>query len=85
MPKQKPIKFVDCTWGYGPDILLGINNECIDSLGYIDLTVNEAKQLVIDLEVAIRNVDNLNQTTADYFDEKEKQEKHEKENRICEQ
>lgn len=42
-----------CTYGDGPDILISLGKTKIDKLGLIDLTLQEAKDLKISLEMAI--------------------------------
>jgi prevent-host-death family protein len=56
---DKPIKYVGCTIGFGPDILLGIDKNYMDSDGYVDLTINHAKKLVCDLQKEILKCDNI--------------------------
>ena len=48
-----------CTWGDGPDILITTNLEEVDKCGFIDLTLSQAKNLKLELEMAIHQVEEL--------------------------
>lgn len=80
----------NCTWAEGPDIMIILNNTRIvlyedikltnnwkhgvcDN-GSIDLTVEEAKELVISLQQSIKEVEKLEKSYSDYINNKKEEE-----------
>jgi hypothetical protein len=53
-----------CTWEDGPDILVKINVE-LDPVHSLDMTVQEAKDLIEDLTTAIKQAEELEETCKD--------------------
>lgn len=46
----------ECTWGDGPDVIIVLGDKKVGKTGLIDLTVDEAQSLKVDLEMAIHQV-----------------------------
>ena len=53
-----------CVWGMGPDIILNNKDRSIDC----DLSLEEAKELVCGLQMAILQVEELNRICKDHDD-----------------
>ena len=66
MSKKSKIEAI-CTWGDGPDILLRCSDDPKD---FHDLTLKEAEELVMSLQMAIMRVKDIEQSCEDYGKEK---------------